>query len=76
MEKNNNNLPEAEKPTLTNGHALTNGNGVIAAQEPGAPPAAEGWGQALWNIWDAFADVAWFIICCIGYILQVSFYKK
>ncbi|KAH8269318.1 hypothetical protein KR018_003425 [Drosophila ironensis] len=71
MVKNNNNLPAGDR------QILANGNGAVhSAQEatPPPPPPVIGWGQTLWNSWDAFADVAWFIICCIGYILQDLYY--
>ncbi|XP_022224449.2 estradiol 17-beta-dehydrogenase 11 [Drosophila obscura] len=87
MEKNNNNLMADELPNgngLPNrnghgipnghgGHGLSNGNGVVNGQETVAPPAT-GWRQTLWNSWDAFADVAWFIICCVGFIFQDLYY--
>jgi len=76
MERNNNNLPVEDEQRPANGHALKNGNGVVHPKEEAIAPAANGWGQVLWNTWDAFADVAWFIICCIGYILQVCFFKN
>ncbi|KAH8419248.1 hypothetical protein KR222_000096 [Zaprionus bogoriensis] len=68
MVKNNNNL----QPIVANGHALQNGNGTtVPAPEA---PAALSWRQSLWNSWDAFADVVWFIICSIGFILQDLYY--
>ncbi|EDW36787.1 GL25873 [Drosophila persimilis] len=86
MVKNNNNLMAEDLPNgnglangnanghgIPNGHGLSNGNGVVHGQEPVAPPAT-GWRQTLWNSWDAFADVAWFIICCVGFILQDLYY--
>ncbi|XP_017154734.1 estradiol 17-beta-dehydrogenase 11 [Drosophila miranda] len=86
MVKNNNNLMAEDIPNgnglpngnanghgIPNGHGLSNGNGVVHGQEPVAPPAS-GWRQILWNSWDAFADVAWFIICCVGFILQDLYY--
>ncbi|EDW64209.1 estradiol 17-beta-dehydrogenase 11 [Drosophila virilis] len=73
MVKNNNNLQ-----ALGNGHALQNGNvapvGVAAPAPAPATGAPISWGQTLWNTWDAFADVMWFIICSIGYILQDLYY--
>lgn len=66
MEKNNNNL-QADITPSANGHALPNGNGAAGGV---AEPLS--WNQRIWNTWDAFADVMWFIICSIGYILQVS----
>ncbi|ALC40340.1 CG9265 [Drosophila busckii] len=65
MVRNNNNL-KADLNTPSNGHALLNGN----AATPTA--AALSWRQTLWNSWDAFIDVLWFIICSIGFILQIT----
>ncbi|ALC40351.1 CG9265 [Drosophila busckii] len=67
MVRNNNNL-KADLNTPSNGHALLNGN----AATPTA--AALSWRQTLWNSWDAFIDVLWFIICSIGFILQDLYY--
>ncbi|KAL7741302.1 hypothetical protein ACLKA6_013751 [Drosophila palustris] len=72
MEKNNNNL-EADLKPLSNGHALQNGNGNTGGVATPESPALS-WRQTLWNSWDAFADVVWFIICSIGYILQDLYY--
>jgi len=72
MEKNNNELSAEDAQILANGHAHPNANGVVHQKTEPVAPAADGWRQVLWNTWDAFADVAWFIICCIGYILQAS----
>ncbi|XP_030239103.1 epidermal retinol dehydrogenase 2, partial [Drosophila navojoa] len=69
MEKNNNNL-RADITPSGNGQALSNGNG--AAVGVAAQPLS--WKQTIWNTWDAFADVLWFIICSIGYILQDLYY--
>lgn len=66
MENNNNNL---QTETIPNGHAQQNGNGTVGVAT--AAPAEISWSQYLWNSWDAFADVMWFIICSIGFILQV-----
>ncbi|KAH8262607.1 hypothetical protein KR026_002467 [Drosophila bipectinata] len=75
MEKNNNNLHADDQQMLANGHGLANGNGSVhSAQVKSAPPPPSGWVESLLNSWDAFADVAWFIICCIGYILQDLYY--
>jgi len=75
MVKNNNNLEAADLKPLSNGHALHNGNGTTVGVA--APtPAVLSWQQTLWNSWDAFADVVWFIICSIGYILQVGSTKN
>ncbi|XP_034474191.1 estradiol 17-beta-dehydrogenase 11 [Drosophila innubila] len=72
MVKNNNNL-EADLKPLSNGHALQNGNGsTVGVTTP--TPAALSLRQTLWNSWDAFADVVWFIICSIGYIFQDLYY--
>lgn len=56
---------------LSNGHVLHNGNGTTGGVAT-PTPAALSWRQTLWNSWDAFADVVWFIICSLGYIFQVS----
>ncbi|XP_060665951.1 estradiol 17-beta-dehydrogenase 11 [Drosophila nasuta] len=69
MVKNNNNL---DLKPLSNGHALLQNGHAGGVPTPTAP--AVGWRQTLWNSWDAFADVAWFIITCIGYILQDLYY--
>ncbi|KMY91264.1 estradiol 17-beta-dehydrogenase 11 isoform X1 [Drosophila simulans] len=74
MEKNNNELSAENAQILANGHAHPNANGVVHPKKKAVAPAADGWRQVLWNTWDAFADVAWFIICCIGYILQDLYY--
>ncbi|KAH8412702.1 hypothetical protein KR009_004850 [Drosophila setifemur] len=71
---NNNNNNEEEPQPVANGHGLANGNGAVHSQTEVASPPATGWRETLWNSWDAFADVAWFIICCIGYILQDLYY--
>ncbi|EDW77874.1 uncharacterized protein Dwil_GK24717 [Drosophila willistoni] len=78
MVKNNNNLMADLKTPANglNGHSpLPNGNGVLANGQNGdaaCPPTS--WRDTLWNTWDAFADVAWFIICCIAYIFQDLYY--
>ncbi|XP_030383063.1 estradiol 17-beta-dehydrogenase 11 isoform X2 [Scaptodrosophila lebanonensis] len=90
MVKNNNNLlADMKTPANGQAHALSNGNGVVpttttttttitaaptAAAAATTTMAANSWRQTLWNWWDTFADVAWFIICCIGYILQDLYY--
>lgn len=70
---NNNNTQQLDEKPIANGHALQNGNGSTVGVA--APPTAVdvSWRQYLWNSWDAFADVMWFIICSIGFILQVRF---
>lgn len=74
MVKNNNN--NNNNQPIANGHALQNGNGSTVGVA--APPTAVdvSWRQYLWNSWDAFADVMWFIICSIGFILQVRFQEE
>lgn len=69
MENNNNNL---QTETIPNGHAQQNDNGTVGV----AAPVEISWSQYLWNSWDAFADVMWFIICSIGFILQVRNEKE
>lgn len=71
MENNNNknNLQTEDQRTIPNGHAQQNGNGTVGVAT--AAPAEISWRHNLWNSWDAFADVMWFIICSIGFILQV-----
>lgn len=74
VKNNNNNNLQTEQKTITNGHALQNGNGTMGVAA--AAPAEISWRQSLWNSWDAFADVMWFIICSIGFILQVRLPRK
>lgn len=74
MENNNNNLQTEDQRTIPNGHAQQNGNGTVGVAT--AAPAEISWRQYLWNSWDAFADVMWFIICSIGFILQVRNEKE
>ncbi|KAH8271699.1 hypothetical protein KR044_001393 [Drosophila immigrans] len=71
MVKNNNNL---DLNPLSNGHALQQNGSPVGAATPTSKASSLGWRQTLWNSWDAFADVAWFIISCIGYILQDLYY--
>lgn len=73
---NNNNVQQLDEKPIANGHALQNGNGSTVGVA--APPTAVdvSWRQYLWNSWDAFADVMWFIICSIGFILQVRFQAR
>ncbi|KAH8328488.1 hypothetical protein KR067_010186 [Drosophila pandora] len=78
MERNNNNLHAGDQQMLANGHGpgLANGNGAVHSAQVESPPQAQAttWTESILSSWDAFADVAWFIICCIGYIFQDLYY--
>lgn len=73
---NNNNNQQIDEKPISNGHALLNGNGSTVGVAAPVPAADITWRQSLWNSWDAFADVMWFIICSIGFILQVRFQER
>lgn len=73
---NNNNNQQIDEKPISNGHALLNGNGSTVGVAAPLPASDVSWRQSLWNSWDAFADVMWFIICSIGFILQVRFQER